>query len=182
MSYANESHVRALDPLLHKALESIVQQVQNVATQVAATPVGSTNAPPTISALTVVASGGTFDIQVQDNSPVQRGINYFVEYSTAPDFAQPHVVDLGAARTYRATWGNQTLYFRAYSQYPTSPPSATVYFGPANAPTAVAGGGASAGPTPQASTGSGTAPNNGQQGGAGFGYTPTRGARGANEL
>ena len=173
MAYRNESHIQKIDPLLADALADIVQKLQNVASQVAANPTGTVSPPPTISALSVVASGGIFDIQIQDNSPVNRGINYFVEYSTAASFAQPHVVDLGASRSYRATWGNQTLYFRAYSQYPTSAPSATVYFGSSAAPTGVVGGG-TAGPAPQTSTGSGTAPNNGQQGGAGFGYTPSR--------
>ena len=179
MAYVNESHVRQLDPLLAKALSDLEQRIANVATQVAASPFGETQAPPPIAALSVIASAGIFDIQIQDNAPVSRGINYFVEYSTTPNFAQPHIVDLGASRSYRATWGNQTLYFRAYSQYTTSQPGATVYFGSQNNPTAVVGGG-SAGPTPQASTGSGTASNNGQQGGAGFGYQPSRGPRGGN--
>jgi len=171
--YTNRSHVQKIDPLLAQALDSIVAQVQSVATQTAATINGFTPSPPVISALSVLASSGIFDIQIQDNNPVQRGINYFVEYSTTPNFAQPHIVDLGASRSYRATWGNQTLYFRAYSQYPTSAPSEVVYFGASNAPTAVVGGG-SAGPTPQASTGSGTAPNTGTSGGEGFGAHPTR--------
>jgi len=175
MPYANQPYIQHLDPKLAQALDSIVNQLHIVAGQVVASPTGAVSPPPAVSALSVTASGGIFDIQIQDNSPVSRGINYFVEYSTTANFAQPHVVDLGASRTYRATWGNQTLYFRAYSQYPTSGPSATVYFGPSNAPTAVVGGGATAGPTPQNSTGSGTAPNTGQQGGAGFGYVPKRG-------
>ena len=175
MPYVNQPYIQHLDPRLGQALDSIVDQLQTIAKQVVASPTGSVAAPSVISALSVTASGGIFDMQIQDNSPVSRGINYFVEYSTTPDFAQPHVVDLGASRTYRATWGNQTLYFRAYSQYATSAPSQAVYFGSATSPTAVAGGGASAGPSPHPSTGSGTAPNTGQQGGAGFGYVPSRG-------
>jgi len=174
MAYKFQPHVRQRDPLLDQALSDLEQRIDTLAGQLAANPHGVVVAPPDISALTVLASNGIFDIQIQDNAPVNRGINYFVEYSTTANFAQPHAVDLGASRSYRATWGSVTLYFRAYSQYPTSSPSATIYFGPANAPTAVVGGGA-AGPAPQASTGSGTASNNGQQGGAGFGYQPSRG-------
>ena len=174
MAYNNRAHIQRIDPLLATTLDEFEQRITTLAKQVAANPLGAVEPPPAITALSVLASSGVFDIQIQDNSPVNRGINYFVEYSTTASFAQPHVVDLGASRSYRATWGNQTLYFRAYSQYPTSSPSATVYFGPSAAPTAVVGGGA-AGPTPQASTGSGTASNNGQSGGAGFGYEPARG-------
>jgi len=175
MPYTNQTYIQHLDSKLAQALDDIVRQVQSVAQQVVASPVGATAAPSPISQLTVTAADGIFDVQIQDNSPVSRGINYFVEYSTTTNFAQPHVVDLGAARTYRATWGNQTLYFRAYSQYPTSPPSTVVYFGSVASPIPVAGGGAAVGPAPQPSTGSGTAPNNGQTGGAGFGYVPNRG-------
>jgi hypothetical protein len=61
--------------------------------------------------------------------------------------------------------GNQTLYWRAYSQYLGSDPSEPVTFGtPA---TAVIGGGTAAGPALQASSGSGTA--SGSEGGSGFG-------------
>jgi hypothetical protein len=176
--YSNRAHVQQKDPLLAQALDSIVAQIQSIATQTVATINGVTPAPPIITALSVLASSGIFDIQIQDNAPVHRGINYFVEYSTTPNFVQPHVIDLGASRSYRATWGNQTLYFRAYSQYSTSPPSPTVYFGSEAVPTAVVGGG-SAGPTPQASTGSGTAPNTGLQGGAGYGHIIVR-PRGQN--
>jgi hypothetical protein len=178
MQYRYRSHVQKIDPVLAQALDSIVEQIQSVATQTAATVNGFTPAPHPISQLSVLASAGVFDIQIQDNTPVQRGINYFVEFSTTPNFVQPHVVNLGASRTYRSYWGNQTLYFRAYSQYSTSQPSQPVYFGSSSAPTAVVGGG-SAGPTPQPSTGSGTAPNTGLQGGAGFGSDVIR-AKGTN--
>jgi hypothetical protein len=67
----------------------------------------------------------------------------------------------------RLSIGNQTLYWRAYSQYLGSEPSAPVTFGtPA---TAVTGGGAAAGPQLQSSSGSGTA--TGTQGGSGFGQS-----------
>lgn len=175
MAYTNRTYVHGKDPLLGRALDSIVEQIQNVATATASSTSGFAPAPNPITSLSVTASGGIFDVQVNDNSPVNRGVNYFLEYSTTPGFQQPVVVDLGASRNYRATWGNQTLYFRAFSQYPTSPPSSFVYFGPANNPTAVVGGGSAAGPAIQPSTGSGTAPNTGTTGGAGFGYTGARG-------
>lgn len=174
MTYQNKALIRMRDSTLADALDSIYAAAQNVATQTASSATGVVNPPPVIAAVSVVAADGVFDIQIQDNSPVIRGINYFVEYSTTPNFAQPHVVDLGASRTYRATWGSQTFYFRAYSQYQTSNPSPTVYFGTQAKPTPVVGGGTMPGPSPQPSTGSGTATGNGQQGGSGFGTTIAR--------
>ena len=167
------AHIRKIDPLLYRSMQDLMDKLETVANQSAASLTGYADPPSAISALSVTASAGVFDIQIQDNSPVNRGINYFVEYSTTPSFTAPVVIDLGASRNYRAYWGNQTLYFRAYSQYVSSAPSPTVYFGPSNNPTAVVGGG-SAGPAVQPSTGSGTAHNNGTQGGAGFGYTGAR--------
>jgi hypothetical protein len=73
---------------------------------------------------------------------------------------------MGASRNLYTQLGNQTLYWRAYSQYIGSMPSAPVSFG--SPPTAVVGGG-TAGPAPLPSTGSGTLPNGLVRGGNGFG-------------
>jgi hypothetical protein len=170
LTIRNLEEIRKDNPKLAEALDDIIKGVSDN-TQ-------PPTAPPQVSALQVTASGGIFDIAVTDNNPVYRGVNYFVEYSSQPSFAQPHVIDLGASRNYRATFGNQTLYFRAYSQYPSSPPSAPVYYGTATKPNAVLGGGATLGPSPLPSQGSGTAPTNGTDGGAGFGKQPYRGGVG----
>lgn len=164
------------DPAIKRALDDIVSQVSAAFKQVNITPQGTTPAPPAISGLSVTSADGIFDAQIQDNSPVKRGIEYFLEYSLTANFSQPVVISLGPARNWRRNLGNQTLFWRAYSQYPTSDPSPVVYFGSAIAPTAVVGGGAAAGPAPQPSTGSGTAPNNGLSGGQGYGSQPSRNA------
>lgn len=164
--------LRTQSPALGRALDQVVAAIN------ASNQVQQPDAPPQISALQVTAAGGVFDIAITDNNPVYRGVNYFVEYSTTQSFNQPIVVDLGASRNYRATWGNQTFFFRAYSQYPTSAPSQPVYFGSATSPIAVTGGGVSSGPAPLGSNGSGTAPSSGKDGGAGFGKDPYRGGKG----
>jgi hypothetical protein len=73
---------------------------------------------------------------------------------------------LGASRNLYVQLGNQTLFWRAYSQYIGSLPSSPVTFG--TPPIAVTGGGAS-GPAPQASQGSGALQNGKVRGGNGFG-------------
>jgi hypothetical protein len=93
---------------------------------------------------------------------------YFLESDSAPAFTSPHVYFLGSSRNLRDSLGNQTLYWRGYSQYIGSVPSTPVPFG--SPPTAVTGGGL-AGPAPQPSSGSGTA--TAQQGGSGFGVKLT---------
>jgi len=172
--YRNRAYLLAQDPRLAEALDDVMNAVTTVARQTNAHPTAEPAAPPPISALNVVAAGGIFEAALTDNAPVSRGIHYFLEYSTTPAFVQPVVVDLGTSRNWRQTLGNLTLYFRAYSQYSTSGPSAPVYFGPAAGPTPVAGGGAVSGPAPLPSAGSGTASGNGTQGASGFGKVASR--------
>jgi hypothetical protein len=97
---------------------------------------------------------------------VRPGLFYFAESDVTPGFNSPRVYFLGASRNLYVQLGNQTLYWRAYSQYIGSLPSAPVTFG--NPPTAIAGGGAS-GPSPLPSQGSGALPNGLLRGGNGFG-------------
>lgn len=171
MSYPNRALLVQQDRRLVEALDELERQIKSVASQTDASPTNVTIPPPNIGSLTVIAANGVFDAVIFDESPVTRGITYFLEYSTSVNFSQPHVITLGATRNWRGFLGNLTLYWRAYSQYRQSAPSATVYFG---APTAVVGGGA-AGPTLQPSAGSGTAPSAGTLGGSGFGREPIRG-------
>lgn len=175
---ANYDHRSQIpDGPIKKALDDLASRISHVGVQVVAGTFGVTPAPPRISSLSVTAANGIYDIAIQDNNPVQRGIEYFLEYSLTANFAQPTVIHLGATRNERRYLGNLTLYWRGYSQYPTSPPSPVVYFGSASAPTPVVGGG-SAGPAPQPSNGSGTAPGNGLSGGQGYGSQPNRGGGG----
>ena len=146
---------------LWEIVTSHQKAINATASQTNATAIGSTPAPPQISAVNVVGNAnGVFDVQIQDNNPVQQGINYFVEYSQTPNFAQPYVLDLGPSRNVHVNLGTIALYFRAYSQYRTSPTSAAVYFGPSSSPLAVTAGGSSVPQTYlQPSTGSGSASN-----------------------
>jgi hypothetical protein len=155
-----------------EALNSLGIQVGNISQKVNVDPAGQQiAAPPNIGSLSVLGANGVFDAAIVDAGTIQLGILYFLEYSLDINFTQPIVISLGPSRNWRGFLGNQTLFWRAYSQYTGSPTSSPVSFG--TPPTPVVGGGA-AGPTIQPSSGSGTCSTNGQQGGHGLGPVQIR--------
>lgn len=174
-NYRNRSKIKEQNPDIFEALEDITATMESMGQQVNASSTGVISSPPSISSLQVTAAQGIFDAAIGDNnSPVVRGINYFLEYSTSPTFVAPHVIDLGSSRNWRGFLGNQVFYFRAYSAYPTSPRSDPTYYGTPTVPTAVQGGGTATGPVPLASQGSGTTQGSSGSDG-GFGNQPFRG-------
>jgi len=162
------------------AFQRVVDGINNLGDNLAADPTQTKDPPPPIQAVTVKASNGDVHAVITDNSQVQRGVHYFLEYSSEPNFLQPHVVHMGTSRSaapFRLPAmddnGNpQSFYFRAYSQYPGSHPGRPIYFG-GSVPTAVAPGGTTQ-LTLIPSTGSGTAQPTGQQGASGFGKVLVR--------
>ncbi len=164
------------------ALRGLQGGINNLGNNLATDPTNDNlPAPPPIQNLTVKSDGnGNVHAVIADSSRIQRGLNYFVEYDTDPNFTQPHVVHLNATRTMSPiplpakddNGGAQVFHFRAYSQYRNGDPGPKVNFG-GHTPTPVNPGG-----TGQAtllpSTGSGTAQNTGQQGGSGLGRFLTR--------
>jgi hypothetical protein len=173
----NMDVIRQMSPQLADSIQALADALNNVSRQTGAEPQGTPQPPAAPSVLNVTSAGGIFDIQILDNSPANSGVapDYYLEYSTTPNFAAPIVVPLGPTRNWRRNLGNQTLYWRAYTQIGrASQPSPATYFGPINAPTPVVGGGAVTGPVPLPSAGSGTSPTNGLKGGAGYGALPVR--------
>src|SRR5580700_5602350 len=159
LTVAQLAPLKDRDPYLYETLTKIVSAV-NSASQAAGVDSSTPSpAPTSIASITVQASNGWFDVSITDPSDARPGLFYFAESDTTPSFSAPRVYFLGASRNLYVQLGNQTLYWRGFSQYIGSPP------------TAVVGGGAS-GPTPQPSTGSGAFPNGLQRGGNGFGITP----------
>jgi len=177
----NIDYLRGSDPRLAEAFDAVARYFQNVSLQTGADPTqNQSQAPSQVQGLQVTASGGIYEVKINDTTPVAKQINYFAEYSTTPGFQKPTVVPMGPSRNVRLNLGNQNFYWRAYSQYPTSNPSDPVYFGSKSSPTSVSGGGSTIGPVPLASSGSGTASNDGTQGGSGFGTIPIRSSPGAS--
>jgi hypothetical protein len=164
------ARIKSESPYTYEALTQIVNAVNSLGRATGVDPSGTIDPPAPIGSLSVTAADGIFDLSITDNSSVNRGIFYFAESDTTPAFSEPYVHFLGSSRNLRIAMGNQTLYWRAYSQYLGSDPSGAVTFG--TPPTAVTGGGTANGPALQTSTGSGTAP--GKKGGAGFGIVTER--------
>jgi len=173
------------------ALRMIENAVNRLAKNIGASAIADASSPPQVQQVQVKASGEMAHVVIQDSNPVNKHVNYFVEYATEPNFLQPHVEHLGTSRTRvlaLPTNGDspgtdtttglptpgtpQSYYFRAYSQYPGSKPSRAVNFGGHLAAPVTMNGTTNL--TLQPSTGSGTAQNSGQQGNYGFGHFLSR--------
>src|SRR5271165_4206502 len=150
-------YLKEKDVYLGETLQQMLTAINQLASTVGAHPTGALAPPNAPASLTVAASNGWFDIAINDPNPA-RAINYFVDYSTTPDFGMARTLFLGPTRNAYIQLGNQTLYWRCHSQFIGSNPSDYTYFG--NPPTPVVGGGSS-GPTPMPTQGSGSGPSAG---------------------
>jgi len=169
LTVAQLAPLKTQDPYLYETLSKIVSAVNATSQHAGVDSLTPSPAPSPIAAVTVQAANGYFDLAITDTAPSNPGLFYFAESDTTPSFSAPRVYFLGASRNLYVQLGNQTLYWRAFSQYVGSQPSTPVTFGAP--PTAITGGGAS-GPTPLPSTGSGTPANGKNHGGNGFGAPP----------
>ncbi|HXN54005.1 MAG TPA: hypothetical protein VN943_18890 [Candidatus Acidoferrum sp.] len=166
LTVAQLAPLKDRDPYLYETLTRIVAAVNATSQRAGVDPSVPAPAPSPIASVYVQAANGWFDISIADPSDARPGLFYFAESDVTPAFSAPRVYFLGASRNLYVQLGNQTLYWRAFSQYIGSLPSNPVAFG--TPPTAVTGGGAS-GPAPQASQGSGALLNGQVRGGNGFG-------------
>ena len=166
LTVAQLAPLKNRDRYLYETLAKIVGAVNAASQNAGVDPSTPSAAPSAIASLKVQAANGWFDLAITDTATSLPGLYYFVESDTTPAFTSPRVYFLGASRNLYVQLGNQTLYWRAYSQYVGSLASTPVTFGAP--PAAVTGGGAS-GPVPLASSGSGTAARGAVHGGNGFG-------------
>jgi hypothetical protein len=166
LTVAQLAPLKTSNPYLYETLVKIVSAVNATSQSAGVDPANPSPAPTPIALVQVQAANGWFDLAITDPGASRPGLFYFAESDGTPAFSAPRVYFLGASRNLYVQLGNQTLYWRAYSQYVGSLPSAPVAYG--TPPIAVVGGGAS-GPTPLPSSGSGALPNGLVQGGNGFG-------------
>ena len=166
MIIPNLQFIRSLPGIgsrLYESLKAVQDQTSNIEQQTNSAAQQQPAPPPAIDALQVsTGPGGEFQVAITDNGQISRGIQYFAEHDSDPNFTNPHVIDMGQSRNASVFMGAQTLHWRAYSAYSGSMPSAPAYHGSPTQPIPVTGG--IAGPRSQ-SQGSGTgAPRQGLQG------------------
>jgi hypothetical protein len=182
------------DSYLGSILGRIIKAVNSTATNAGVAAVGKTSPPPKIDSINVqgtmnspagavpgalVTPGEILHWTMTHNQSVNKGIRYFSEIDTDPNFPQPHVVDHGTSRsgfltlpTYVSDAGplptNNIYYLRSYAQYPGSDPCEPKVFGNLGGAIPIQMAGSNVTPL-LPSTGSGTASAQGQQGGKGLG-------------
>ncbi|HEY1484308.1 MAG TPA: hypothetical protein VGF19_16360 [Candidatus Acidoferrum sp.] len=172
LTVAQLAPLKNRDPYLYETLVKMVAAVNAASQNAGVDPSTPAPAPSPVASVMVQAANGWFDLAITDPAVSRPGLFYFAESDVTPAFSAPRVYFLGASRNLYAQLGNQTLYWRAYSQYVGSAASRPVTFG---SPAKAVVGGGSAGPTPLPSSGSGAVSNGVVRGGNGFG-APT-GAR-----
>lgn len=181
--------IQSIDPILGTLLKNIIKGVNTVSTNAsvgaqgevdAAPPLNAVNIKGTLSGDTLTAPGEMLHLTLTHNAPVNKGIHYFTEVDTDPNFPQPHVFHMGASRTLTTMLpanGDDTnpvtYYVRSYHSQPGSQPQKPQVFGGQNGAIKVRMTG-STNMSLLPSTGSGTAAANGTQGGSGFGKVLNR--------
>jgi hypothetical protein len=183
------SYVAQQNPFLGTLIRKIIGAVNTTAKNASVSPVGNVSPPNPVdnvnvsgalsnNALTV--NGEVLHLTLTHNQSVDKGIRYFTEVDTNPNFTQPHIHDHGTSRsafihlpTKDAAGNTHTYYIRSYAQYHGSNPTKpTVFGGLSGAYPITMGGSSRVDLLP--STGSGTASSGGQQGGKGLGTVTTR--------
>src|SRR5260370_1748774 len=130
LNIAQLAQVKARDPYLYESLQQIVSAINLLGRATGVDPAGSIAQPDRIGGISVLTANGIFDIAITDNSAVHRGIYYFAESDTSPNFTAPRVWFMGSSRNLRVSLGNLTLYWRGYTQYIASPPPPPVTLPP----------------------------------------------------
>lgn len=169
----------------------IIDAVNQLAKNAGVTAVGKASPPPPLDSVTVsgsVPSNGVITVPnseilhwtIQHSQAIQKGIRYFSEIATEPNFLAPHVIDHGTSRSAFLTLPTndssnvkQTYYLRSYAQMPGSDPCKPTVLGGLSGAIGIQMGGTSQ-TSLLPSTGSGTAAANGSQGGKGLGIDLNR--------
>lgn len=187
----NLTYLRSADPStagpeysakLYEALQDFNQAITNHISQTNGNATGEPQPPPSPMGIQVTARDGYAHIALNDQGPIFRGIKYWVQHASTPNFTDAiHTQASGTElRNHTEFIGNQTRYFRAYKSYAASPPTEPVIHGGVT-PMAVQGGGSIAGPLFLPPQGTGTSPATGNVSGPGIvafrsttGIPPTR--------
>jgi hypothetical protein len=188
------SFISQKDSYAGTLFDRIITAVNTLAKNAGVAAVGKVIPPPPVDSINVqgaysngviICPGEILHHTIVHNQPVQKGIRYFSEIDTNPNFTQPHVIDHGTSRSSflnLPTFQNDgktlnTYYLRSYAQMPGSDPAKPTVFGNLGGAIQIQMSGINAS-TLLPSTGSGTASPGGQQGGHGLGIVLDRPAPG----
>lgn len=184
------TNITQKDAYAGSLFQRIIDTVNQLATNAGVGAVGLLPHPAPIDAIniqgtqdgdTITCPSEILHFTLTHNQEVQKGVHYFSELDTDPNFSAPHVIHHGTSRTApfqtlpsMDNEGNpQTYYLRSYAQYPGSDPSPITVLGGKTGATKIRMTGTSQ-TTLLSSKGSGTASPTGQQGGHGFGKVLVR--------
>ncbi len=171
----NLDEIKARDPLLGEALETLADLHDNLGQKLSVNPQGKTLTPPAHVNLHVTAQNGVLHTTVDNgNNPRTRNLHNFVEWDTNPNFtnAQVEALHVGTQRRIPTFLGAK-VYLRSYTMYPDGEQQSPYQYAEIhdNAPTFVTsatGTGVTTttskviGPAPPPTRGSGTSPVPGQ--------------------
>jgi hypothetical protein len=163
---------------MYEALQDFNSAITNHVQQTNGNPTGEPQPPDSQMGVQVTTRQGYMHVAMNDQGPLYRGVQYWVEHADNPNFTNAvHTQASGTElRNHTEFIGNQTRYVRAYKSYPWSSPTSPVIHG-GTAPIAVQGGGAHPGPLYLPSQGTGT--STAGQINTGPGPVPFRSATGA---
>jgi hypothetical protein len=188
-------HYQAVGTLMERVISAVNTLAKNAGVAAVGKvspphPIDSVNVQGTLSGSTLTAPSEILHWTLKHNQAVSKGIKYFSELDTDPNFPSPHVFEHGSSRTgplislptYSSTVNKTanlptTYYLRSYAQYPGSDPCKPTVHGNLGGAIGIHMTGSSVTQL-LPSTGSGTASSSGQQGGHGLGVVLDRPAPG----
>lgn len=116
----NLDDIKARDPLLGEALETLADLHDNMGQKLSVNPQGKTLTPPPHVALNVVAANGVLHATVDNGAnPRTRQLHNFIDYDTNSNFsnAQTESLHVGTQRRIPTMLGT-TIFLRSYTMYP----------------------------------------------------------------
>ena len=156
------ARLRQNDPLTGELLQHMIDAVNRLGENVAASPVGELPPPSPVdstsvsgalntSTNTLTVSGELLHFVHTHNTPVNRGIRYVTEIDTDPSFPSPHPILDTTSRsgfvhlpTSNASSVAHSYYLRVTPQYPGSGPARPTVYGGLQGPTKILLGGTTA--------------------------------------
>jgi hypothetical protein len=135
----NVDGINSLGARLHETLSDIQNQIKVIAQQGNFNMDGNPAAPPALQGLKVTPHETGFDVAIQHDGSLYRGVHYYVDYADNPHFQNARTAHIGETRNAVLPLGPRKLYFQAWAKYPFSGSTVPIAFG-SSSPQPVTGG------------------------------------------